>query len=128
MASRIGLGIGLAVAGLVSVLINTLNSVVGLYFLPLSVQTVGTLFGLVGVLLSIGAFVVSLGYRSRAISLVLIATGAIFALGALVATGYLSVIVFPGPIIGVFLGLLVLGLGVAKGIGRKKTISTKGHV
>jgi mannitol-specific phosphotransferase system IIBC component len=39
----------------------------------------------------------------------------------LIATGYLSVIVFPGPILGVIFGLIIFGLGVAKGI---KTAST----
>jgi hypothetical protein len=34
----------------------------------------------------------------------------------LIATGYLSVIVFPGPILGVIFGLIIFGLGVVSGI------------
>jgi hypothetical protein len=34
----------------------------------------------------------------------------------LIATGYLSVIVFPGPIYGVIYGLGIFGLGAASGI------------
>ena len=35
---------------------------------------------------------------------------------AIIATGYLTVLVFPGPILGVIFGMVLLGLGVAKGI------------
>lgn len=47
----------------------------------------------------------------------LAASGIIFMIPALIATGYFAVIVFPGPILGVIFGLAVLGLGVAKGVG-----------
>jgi hypothetical protein len=123
MTARLAIGKGLAIAALVAILINTLNSVVGLYFLPLSTQTVGVLFGLIGVLLSIGTFATSWGYKSGMISTLLIIAGAIFAMGALISTGFLTTIVFPGPIIGVFLGLLVIGLGISKGIKTKTAIT-----
>jgi len=78
---------------------------------------------LIGVLLSIGAFAIAWRYRSGLISALLITAGTIFALGALVATGFLTTIVFPGPIIGIFLGLLVIGLGIAKGIKTRTTLT-----
>jgi hypothetical protein len=39
-----------------------------------------------------------------------------FMIPALIATGYLTVVTFPGPIFGVIIGLGIFGLGVAKGI------------
>jgi hypothetical protein len=39
----------------------------------------------------------------------------------LIATGYLSVIMFPGPIYGVIYGLGIFGLGAAKGVRTAKT-------
>lgn len=47
-------------------------------------------------------------------------------IAGVINTGYFAVIVFPGPILGVVIGLGILGLGVTKGIetlqaGRSKT-------
>jgi hypothetical protein len=39
-------------------------------------------------------------------------------------TGYFAVIVFPGPIIGVFLGLAVIGMGIVKSIRTGMAIKT----
>jgi hypothetical protein len=67
------------------------------------------------------AFVVSWKQRSFPVAGLLAASGIILMVPGLIATGYLAVIVFPGPILGVIFGLIIFGLGVAKGI---KTAST----
>lgn len=66
--------------------------------------------------LSIAAFVVSWTQRSFAVAVLLAASGVIFMVPALIATGYLSVIMLPGPILGVIIGLGIFGLGVVKGL------------
>jgi hypothetical protein len=68
------------------------------------------------IVLATAAFAVSWKVRSYLVAGLLAASGIIFTVSALVGTGYLAVIVFPGPIIGVIIGLGILGLGVAKGI------------
>jgi hypothetical protein len=71
--------------------------------------------------LAIGAFSVSWKQRSYLVAGLLAASGIIFTVSALVATAYLAVLVVPGPILGVIIGLGIFGLGVAKGIGTIKT-------
>ena len=44
-------------------------------------------------------------------------SGVLLMMSSLAATGYLAVIEVPGPIIGVFIGLGIFGLGVAKSFG-----------
>ena len=41
-------------------------------------------------------------------------------IAGVINTQYFAVIVFPGPILGVIIGLGILGLGVAKGMGTAK--------
>ena len=43
-----------------------------------------------------------------------------FMIPTFIATGYFSVIVVPGPILGVIIGLGIFGLGVAKGMETAK--------
>lgn len=50
----------------------------------------------------------------------LVAGGIAFMMPALTALGDFSVIVFPGPILGVIFGLLISGLGAAKLVGTAK--------
>ena len=114
--SKITIAQGLVIAAFIAVLINTLNTVVGLFFLPFDIQTAGILFGLSGILLSIGAFAISWGQKSVLISGLLLVTGILITLGGIAGTGYFAVIVFLGPIIGVFLGLAVIGMGIVKSI------------
>lgn len=71
--------------------------------------------------LAAGAFVVSWNQRSFLVAGLLAASGIILMIPALIATGYFVVIIFPGPIIGVILGLMIFGLGVAKGIRTART-------
>lgn len=68
------------------------------------------------IVLATTAFVVSLGQRSFLVAGLLAASGVIFMIPAIMATGYFAVIVFPGPIIGVILGLGIFGLGIAKSV------------
>ena len=44
------------------------------------------------------------------------ATSVLLMIPSLIATGNLSIIVLPGPILGVIIGLGIFGLGVAKGV------------
>jgi hypothetical protein len=66
--------------------------------------------------LATAAFVVSWKQRSFLVAGLLAVSGIIFMIPALIATEYLSVIVLPGPILGVISGLGIFGLGLAKGI------------
>jgi len=62
------------------------------------------------------AFVVSWKQRSYLVAGLLIAGGIVFMIPAIIATEYLSVIVMPGPILGIISGLGILGLGIVKSI------------
>ena len=66
--------------------------------------------------LAAGAFALSLSRRHRSYSVagLLTLSGIILMTPAIIATGYFAVIVFPGPILGVIFGLVILGLGIAK--------------
>ncbi len=66
--------------------------------------------------LATAAYVISWKQRSFLVAGLLSVSGIIFMIPALIATGYLSIIVLPGPILGVISGLGIFGLGVAKGI------------
>jgi hypothetical protein len=66
--------------------------------------------------LATAAFVVSPKERSFLVAGLLAVSGIIFMIPSLIATGYLAVIVLPGPILGVIIGLGIFGLGVTKGI------------
>jgi hypothetical protein len=66
--------------------------------------------------MSVAAFVISRKEKSFLAAGLLAACGAFFMIPALIATGFLAVIVIPGPIFGVIIGLGIIGLGIAKGI------------
>ena len=75
----------------------------------------GPVFGISAVVLSTAAFIVSWNQKSFLVAGLLIASGTAFMLPALIATGFLAVIVIPGPILGVIIGAGILGLGITKG-------------
>lgn len=77
----------------------------------------GPVFGFGAVALAASAFIVSWKHKSFLVAGLLAASGILFAVPALIATDYLRVIVVPGPILGVVIGMGIFGLGVAKGIG-----------
>jgi hypothetical protein len=90
------------------------------FSMPISVLTV---FGLSAIAVSIAAFVMSRKHRSVAVAALLTASGVIVMIppvSAIIATG---IIVFPGPILGVISYSVVLGLGIAKGVGAAKAMS-----
>jgi hypothetical protein len=109
------LSVGLAGATLALVLANTVSYVV------LRTGLVAEL-GIGAIPLAVAAFAVSWNHqRSYLVAGLLAASGIIGMIPGLIATGYLSVIVFPGPIYGVIYGLGLLGLGVVKGIRRTRS-------
>jgi hypothetical protein len=71
--------------------------------------------------LATAAFVVSWNQRSFLVGGLLAVSGVLLMIPSLIATGYLAVIVVPGPILGVIIGLGIFGLGVAKGIRTART-------
>lgn len=80
-------------------------------------------FGLSAIALSTSAFVVSWKQRSFAVAGLLAASGIMFMVPAIIATGYFAVIVIPGPILGVIIGMSILGLGMAKGIRTVRSVT-----
>jgi len=77
--------------------------------------------GLIALGLSAAAFVVSWGQRSYLVTGLLIAAGIIYTIHLAPFLGDHMIIAFPGPVVGLFFGHVILGLGVAKGLGSAKT-------
>ena len=119
MNSRLVLAVGLAAATLVVFLAVTLSGGAlraGLAPWP----------GIGAIVLATAAFVVSWKQRSLLLAGLLAASGVTGIIAGVINTGYFAVIMFPGPILGAIIGVVILGLGVAKGIetlqaGRSKT-------
>jgi hypothetical protein len=99
---------GLAIAATIAIIINTL--------LGLPPTQVRLLFAGTGILLAAAAFGVSWGRKSVLISVLLLISGILLTVNETIYTINFSILVIPGPIIGVILGLVVLGLGIAKSI------------
>lgn len=78
-------------------------------------------FGTTALALGTAAFAISWKQRSFLVAGLLATSGVIFMMPGLIATGYLSVIVIPGPILGFISGLAIFGMGVAKGLRTAKT-------
>ena len=72
--------------------------------------------GLIALALSGAAFVVSWKQRSYLVAGLLIAAGIIYAIHLASFLGDHTTIAFPGPVVGLIFGHVILGLGVAKGI------------
>ena len=68
------------------------------------------------IVLTLGAFALSWKQSSFLLAGLLAAVGAVGLVYGSIVTDFFSAIVFPGPIIGVFIGIGVLGLGAAKGM------------
>ena len=80
-------------------------------------------FSIVAMALAAGAFIVSWKQRSLLVAGLLSASGIIFMIPALNAMGYsFAAITFPGPILGVIIGIVIFGLGVAKVVMAAKTV------
>jgi hypothetical protein len=83
--------------------------------------------GIGAIVLATGAFVVSSKQKSFLVSGLLAASGVTGIIAGIINTWFFAVIMFPGPILGAIIGVVILGLGVAKGIEsvqawRSKTI------
>lgn len=113
--SKLAISVGLAAATLALVLTNVLGG-------PALLQSAGLAATVVisAIALAVAALIVSWKQRSFVVAGLLAASGIILMIPAIIATGYFAVIVFPGPILGVIFGLVILGLGVAKGIRMAK--------
>jgi O-antigen/teichoic acid export membrane protein len=109
---KLAFAVGLAAATLALVLTNVLGG-------PALLQSAGLAAAVVisAIALAAGAYALSSKHRSFPVAGLLALSGIILMIPAIIATGYFTVIVFPGPILGVIFGLVILGLGVAKGIG-----------
>ena len=114
--SKLVLAVGLAAAALALVLANTLSGVV------LRTGLVPVL-GIGAIPLAVAAFIVSWKQQSFLVAGLLAASGIIGMIPGLIATGYLAVIVFPGPIFGVIYGLGLFGLGAANGIRTTRAVT-----
>ena len=109
--SKSALAVGLAAATIALVLTLVVGG-------PAVMQGAGVAMAFVisAIALAVAAFIVSRNQRSFLVAGLLAASGAILMIPGLIATGYLSVIVFPGPILGVIFGLIIFGLGVVSGM------------
>lgn len=73
--------------------------------------------GLVALALSGVAFAVSWTRRSYLVAGLLFATGILYTIHLAPFLGDHSIVAFPGPVVGLFIGHMILTLGLAKGIG-----------
>ena len=112
--SKLALAVGLAAAALALVLTTVLGG-------PALLQSAGlaAVLAISAIALAASAFAVSWKQRSFVVAGLLTAAGIIIIIPPMIALANINfaVIVFPGPIIGVIFGLVILGLEVAKGIG-----------
>lgn len=115
--SRLVLAQGMVMVAFILVLLNAAGGS-SIFATP----RLGMILGLSAILLSAAAFLASWKDRSVVISALLVATGVLFMMPAVIATGYFKFITIPGPILGVIFGSLILALGIAKGIRRKMVV------
>jgi hypothetical protein len=115
--SKLRLAQGFAIAATIAILINTFGG--------LPPTPVRLLFAVTGVLLAAAAFGISWGQKSVLISALLLISGTLVTVNAIIATRNFSILVFPGPIIGVILGLVLLALGIAKSLSTATKIRTE---
>ncbi|MFL6476558.1 MAG: hypothetical protein ACJ70Z_04780 [Nitrososphaera sp.] len=119
--SKLVIGLGLAATALVLFLTNAIGG-------PTLLRTAGpglaAVLGISAIVLATAAFAVSWKHRSFLVAGMLAAGGITFAISGLIALANMNfaVIAFPGPILGVILGVPILGLGVVKGIRTARTM------
>lgn len=77
--------------------------------------------GLIALALSAAAFIISWRRRSYLVAGLLTTAGIIYTIHLAPFLGDHGIIAFPGPVVGLFFGHVILGLGVAKGIGSAST-------
>jgi hypothetical protein len=110
----------IAIAGILASITFALALTNALANTQLLVAGIGAIVGISTIVIAVAAFVVSLKRRLYLVGGLLVASGIAFMMPAVLALGDFSVIIFPGPILGVIFGLLISGLGVAKLIGTAK--------
>lgn len=114
--SKLVLAVGLAATALAMDSTNLIGGLaVGSYSVlhgaPHSVFAIST------VLLATAAFIISWKHRSFPIAGLLAATGVVGMIPGLIALANENLVIrFPGPILGIICGLVILGLGVAMSI------------
>ena len=111
-SSRVTVAAALAGATLVLALVDALAG----GSLPLDVATGGIVFGLTTIAFSTTAFFISLKHKSILVSALLVASGIVITLHGVVDTRNLTIIYFPGPILGFLFGLWVITLGIVKSV------------
>ena len=118
--SKLVIGVGLAVASVAFFLTNAIG---GVALLRIAGPGLAPVLGIGAIVLAVAAFAVSWKQRSYLVAGLLAAGGITFAMSGLIALARINfaVIEFPGPILGVILGLPILGLGIAKGIRTART-------
>jgi hypothetical protein len=118
--SKLVIGVGLAVASVAFFLTNAIG---GVALLRIAGPGLAPVLGIGAIVLAVAAFAVSWNQRSYLVAGLLAAGGITFAMSGLIALARINfaVIEFPGPILGVILGLPILGLGIAKGIRTART-------
>jgi hypothetical protein len=77
--------------------------------------------GLVALGLSFASFALTFGQRSYLVAGLLIATGILYTIHLVPFMGDHRVVAFPGPVVGVIIGHVILALGVATAIGSART-------
>ena len=123
--SKLVIGVGLAAAALAFFLTNAIG---GLALLRTAGLGLAPVLGIGAIVLATTAFAVSWKQGSFLVAGLLAAGGTTFAISGLTALANINfaVIEFPGPILGVILGLPILGLGIAKGIRTARMASPVG--
>ena len=118
MNAKLAIGLVLAGAALALLLANAIGGA------AVVVAGLAPVLGITAMVLATASFVVSYRQKSYAIAGMLAAAGLALFIPALIATGYLVVLVIPGPILGVMFGLYVIGLGAAKGAASARMTQT----
>ena len=123
--SKLVIGVGLAAAALA---FFPTNAIGGLALLRTAGPGLAPVLGIGAIVLATAAFAVSWKQGSFLVAGLLAAGGTTFAISGLTALANINfaVIEFPGPILGVILGLPILGLGIAKGIRTARMASPVG--
>lgn len=117
---KLVLAVLLAAAALALVLPNLIGGIAAIGL------GVGIILNISSLVLAAAAFAVSWNQRSYLVAGLLAAAGVIYMIPGLVALANINfvVILFPGPILGVIFGLIILGLGIAKGVRTARAATT----
>lgn len=109
MATRLLVAQGLAATGFCAILAHAAISALW----PVGAHTRGMVLAPTGAFASIAVFAVSHNRRTALVPALLVATGLVGIIDAMADPAAL-VPVFPGPILGLFFGIVALALGVTK--------------